>query len=108
MKEKYSNKLQEAIVNCKIKHEKRNQVILPNQLKLSISKIASRYILPSAFSLKDDINLDKNIFDSINLSENQIKSLEELRLRIRDYNIQKLEQQIQSYSMLKVFRQKPE
>lgn len=102
----FSEKIDESIAKSKAKNEERNQILLPNQHKLTVYRTSLNFINPSALVLKDEIDLGENIFDSIKLNDSQVKSLDNIKLEIRDYNIRKLESKMKSYASLSVIGKK--
>ena len=100
LKKKYNETIEEQILLKKERHQEKYGAQLPNHLKLRVTELTLLDINPSP-SLIKDLDLNKNIFSSIRLNERQEEELVDLRLKLREYNIKKLEKKLKgSYASL--------
>ena len=100
LKKRYNDTIEELIKQIKERHQKIYGAQLPNHNKLRITELTLLDISPSP-SLIKDLDLNKNEFSSIQLSESQEEELNDLRLKLREYNIKKMEKKLKgSYASL--------
>ncbi|MDF1698866.1 MAG: hypothetical protein P1U56_23635 [Saprospiraceae bacterium] len=100
LKNDYHKMVEKKIIFKKENHSKNYGIQLPNHLKLRLVEMSLLDISPAA-NLLQDLNLEFNIFESIQLTKTQKSELEELKLKQREFNIQRIEEKLKgSYASL--------
>ncbi|GLR19547.1 hypothetical protein [Portibacter lacus] len=108
LKSAYNNQIAESVIKQTEAHAQKYGSQLPNSLKLSILETTLSYTNPSS-SLLGDLDLNFNIFSGIQLNDIQKSDLETLKLKQREYNIERLERKLKgSYAPLATIRRERE
>ena len=93
----YIQSIHESITKLKSNHTKHNLDLAPLALEENIKRQLNYFINPSAMMIKDSIDLNENIFESLELNQAHMQSVNNLEKKIKDRFILEFESRKNPY-----------